>query len=198
MRSTSLICEPGSSRSATPQARRRRSQRPSFATSWSASCRTPTGPSPPRSAPPLSNSSRRTPRVARCASTSNACRSTMLRRRGRGSRPAPPPASSSSFPREESKMTDKTDNNTPVAAVTGAGTGLGRQLALGLAEQGYRVFGTALSPQEIEDLRQAPGGSVELAIVDVTDEDAVHAWAGQVTDELGDHGVDVLISNAGI
>ena len=86
---------PGSSRSATPQARRRRSQRPSCATSWSASCRTPTGPSPPRSAPPPSNSSPRTPRVARCASTSNACRSTTLRRRGRGSRPAPPPASSS-------------------------------------------------------------------------------------------------------
>ena len=31
------------------------------------------------------------------------------------------------------------------AAITGAGSGLGRDIALGLAAKGYRVFGTALS-----------------------------------------------------
>ena len=95
-------------------------------------------------------------------------------------------------------MTDVRSNNTPAAAITGAGAGLGRQIALGLAEQGYRVFGTALSAQEIEDLPQASDGSVRLTIVDVTDDQAVHSWAEQTTGELGDHGLDVLISNAGI
>ena len=95
-------------------------------------------------------------------------------------------------------MTDVRSNNTPAAAITGAGAGLGRQIALSLAEQGYRVFGTALSAQEIEDLRQAADGSVRLTIVDVTDDQAVHSWAEQTTGELGDHGLDVLISNAGI
>jgi len=33
------------------------------------------------------------------------------------------------------------------AAVTGAGSGLGRDIALGLAAKGYRVFGTAMSAQ---------------------------------------------------
>jgi NAD(P)-dependent dehydrogenase (short-subunit alcohol dehydrogenase family) len=31
-------------------------------------------------------------------------------------------------------MTDVRSNNTPAAAITGAGAGLGRQIALGLAE----------------------------------------------------------------
>ena len=89
-------------------------------------------------------------------------------------------------------------NTAPAAAISGAGAGLGRQMALGLAEQGYRVFGTALSAQEVEDLRQASDGSVRLTLVDVTDDQAVHSWAEQTTGELGDHGLDVLISNAGI
>ena len=41
------------------------------------------------------------------------------------------------------------------AAVTGAGSGLGRDIALGLAAMNYRVFGTALSAEEVADLKQA-------------------------------------------
>src|SRR5579871_5682769 len=41
------------------------------------------------------------------------------------------------------------------AAVTGAGSGLGRDIALGLAAKNFRVFGTALSPREIDDLKNA-------------------------------------------
>ena len=90
------------------------------------------------------------------------------------------------------------NRNTPAAAITGAGAGLGRQIALGFAQQGYRVFGTALSAQDVEDLGQASDGSVQLTIVDVTEDDAVHSWAQQISAKLGDHGLDVLISNAGI
>ena len=35
------------------------------------------------------------------------------------------------------------------AAVTGAGAGLGRDIALGLAAKGYQVFGTAMSADEV-------------------------------------------------
>src|SRR5580698_217984 len=38
------------------------------------------------------------------------------------------------------------------AAVTGAGSGLGRDIALALAAKNYQVFGTALSHWEIDDL----------------------------------------------
>jgi NAD(P)-dependent dehydrogenase (short-subunit alcohol dehydrogenase family) len=84
------------------------------------------------------------------------------------------------------------------AAVTGAGGGLGRDIALGLATKGYVVFGTAMSADEILDLKDASGGRVSLTLCDMTKEQAVNAWAGGVSDALGDAGLDLLINNAGI
>src|SRR5205807_4938886 len=82
--------------------------------------------------------------------------------------------------------------------VTGAGAGLGRDIALGLAAKGYIVFGTAMSAAEVQDLRDASGGRVSLTVCDMTKEQAVKAWAGGVSDALGDAGLDLLINNAGI
>ncbi|TYL84473.1 SDR family NAD(P)-dependent oxidoreductase [Bradyrhizobium rifense] len=84
------------------------------------------------------------------------------------------------------------------AAVTGAGGGLGRDIALGLAAKGYVVFGTAMSIAEVQDLKDASGGRVSLTVCDMTREQAVKAWAGGVSDALGDSGLDLLINNAGI
>jgi NAD(P)-dependent dehydrogenase (short-subunit alcohol dehydrogenase family) len=84
------------------------------------------------------------------------------------------------------------------AAITGAGGGLGRDIALGLAAKGYIVFGTAMSPAEVQDLRDASGGRVSLTVCDITKEQAVRAWAGGVSDALGGGGLDLLISNAGV
>jgi NAD(P)-dependent dehydrogenase (short-subunit alcohol dehydrogenase family) len=84
------------------------------------------------------------------------------------------------------------------AAITGAGSGLGRDIALGLAAKGYIVFGTAISPAEVLDLKDASGGRVSLTVCDITKEQAVQAWAGGVSDAIGGGGLDLLISNAGI
>lgn len=84
------------------------------------------------------------------------------------------------------------------AVVTGAGGGLGRDIALGLATKGYVVFGTALSPAEVDDLKDVSGGRVSLAVCDITKEQAVKVWAGGVSDALSDGGLNLLISNAGI
>ena len=83
-------------------------------------------------------------------------------------------------------------------AVTGAGGGLGRDLALQLAAKGYIVFGTAFATAEAQDLKQASGGRVSLTVCDITKPEAVKAWAGGVSDALGDAGLDLLINNAGI
>jgi NAD(P)-dependent dehydrogenase (short-subunit alcohol dehydrogenase family) len=84
------------------------------------------------------------------------------------------------------------------AVVTGAGGGLGRDIALGLAAKGYVVFGTAMSVAEVHDLKDASAGSVILTVCDMTREEDAKAWAADVSDALGDSGLDVLINNAGI
>src|SRR5207237_5632556 len=41
------------------------------------------------------------------------------------------------------------------AVVTGAGSGLGRDIALALAAKGYIVFGTAFAAAEVQDLKRS-------------------------------------------
>src|SRR5882762_3426215 len=98
----------------------------------------------------------------------------------------------------EIHMPSTTRHSGRSAAVTGAGGGLGRDIALGLAAKGYVVFGTAMSGAEVRDLKDASGGRVSLTVCDMTKEESVKAWAGSVSDALGDSGLDILINNAGI
>jgi NAD(P)-dependent dehydrogenase (short-subunit alcohol dehydrogenase family) len=83
------------------------------------------------------------------------------------------------------------------AAVTGAGGGLGRAIAEQLAKAGYRVYAAVRNPADAKAGRPANGG-IEFTQCDVTDAAAVAAWAKRVSSEVGDGGLDVLISNAGI
>ncbi|SFJ85230.1 SDR family NAD(P)-dependent oxidoreductase [Bradyrhizobium sp. cf659] len=95
-------------------------------------------------------------------------------------------------------MPSPSEHSRRSAAVTGAGGGLGRDIALGLAAKGYVVFGTAMSAAEVQDLKDTSGRRVSLTVCDMTREQAVKAWAGGVSDALGDSGLDLLINNAGI
>src|ERR1700678_1405354 len=95
-------------------------------------------------------------------------------------------------------MSSTNRNSGRSAAVTGAGGGLGRDIALGLAAKGYIVFGTAMSAVEVQDLGEASGGRVSLTVCDLTQAEAVKAWASSVSNSLGDAGLDLLINNAGI
>src|SRR6266852_6866283 len=94
-------------------------------------------------------------------------------------------------------MPSTTHQHQRTAAVTGAGSGLGRDIALGLAAKNYRVFGTAITPEEIEDLNQASSGVVTLAICDITDAAAVKNWAHDIATQT-EGSLDLFINNAGI
>jgi len=85
----------------------------------------------------------------------------------------------------------------PVAVVTGAGRGIGRVVALTLAERGYRVAANDLAEPEatVGELREA--GATVLALPgDVSDEEAVRGMVRTVVDGFGR--IDVLVNNAGV
>ena len=81
------------------------------------------------------------------------------------------------------------------AWVTGASTGIGRELALRLARSGVRVAASARSKDKLEALSQAYE-NIHAYPVDVTDHEAVKTVHGQILDQLGPIGLAVL--NAGV
>jgi NAD(P)-dependent dehydrogenase (short-subunit alcohol dehydrogenase family) len=103
-----------------------------------------------------------------------------------------------SFSAKEPAMSLASNNSRRSAAITGAGGGLGRDIALALATKDYIVFGTAISAGEVKDLKEASGGRVSLTVCDITNEQAVKGWAASVFDAVGGGGLDLLINNAGI
>ncbi|RZL60839.1 MAG: SDR family NAD(P)-dependent oxidoreductase [Variovorax sp.] len=84
-----------------------------------------------------------------------------------------------------------------VAIVTGAGGGLGRQHAVGLAARGAKVVVNDLAAaQAVVDEITAAGGEAMANNASVTDFAAVEAMVQQAVDAWGR--VDILVNNAGI
>lgn len=86
-----------------------------------------------------------------------------------------------------------------VAAVTGAGSGIGRALALDLARRGCHLALSDIDEvslaETVEAARRA-GVTVSGTRVDVADREAVYAWADRAAGEHG--GVDLIFNNAGV
>ncbi len=85
-----------------------------------------------------------------------------------------------------------------VALVTGAGQGIGRQIALTLAQEEARVAVNDIEkgPAEAVAAEIARAGGQAMAVTaDVTDEDAVKAMVQRVVERWGR--VDILVNNAG-
>ena len=88
-----------------------------------------------------------------------------------------------------------TESQGRVAVVTGAGQGLGRAIALDLAEAGHRVFGC--SPRVVDTGAQAVGsGQLRMIACDITQEAQVQALWDKVSGEAGR--IDWWINNAGL
>lgn len=81
-------------------------------------------------------------------------------------------------------------NNTRVALVTGASSGIGRATTTALRQAGYRVFGTSR--------KAVPDGAdgVEMLVCDVTDDVSVQGMLEELLQRAGR--IDLLVNNAGI
>ncbi|MEZ4500276.1 MAG: glucose 1-dehydrogenase [Thermomicrobiales bacterium] len=96
-----------------------------------------------------------------------------------------------------------------VALVTGASRGIGRGIAIRLAEAGAAVAVNYHDPgdlelgrdnvadvQEVVNSIEAAGGRAIAVKADVSNQDAVIKLVQETTDQLG--GIDILVNNAGI
>lgn len=86
-----------------------------------------------------------------------------------------------------------------VAAITGAGSGIGRSLAVALAGRGAHIALSDIDGDSLADtvgMCEGRGVKVSSHVLDVADKEAVFAWAEAV---VGEHGkVNLVFNNAGV
>lgn len=82
--------------------------------------------------------------------------------------------------------------NQKIVLITGVSSGMGKETALLLAKEGYRVYGTARNTEHMKDLEKA---GVSLLSIDVTDEESMSSGIQKLLQAEGR--VDILINNAG-
>lgn len=81
------------------------------------------------------------------------------------------------------------------ALVTGGGSGIGRAIALLLAQRGAHVFVLGRTEETLDTTRNmAPAGSIEAIVTDVREAEQVDAALDRI---LGAGNLDILVNNAG-
>ena len=97
-------------------------------------------------------------------------------------------------------MQDLFDLSGRVAVVTGGSRGLGREMALALAEAGADLVIAARTAEDVEraaaEITEATRRKVVPAALDVADARAVRAAIDRAVDQLGR--IDILVNSAGI
>jgi len=86
-----------------------------------------------------------------------------------------------------------------IAAITGAGSGIGRAIALGFGREGAQVVALDINGEAAAktatEIRDA-GGKAQSLTLDVTDRAACRTVAGEVGEKIG--AISILVNDAGI
>jgi 3-oxoacyl-[acyl-carrier protein] reductase len=86
-----------------------------------------------------------------------------------------------------------------IAVITGAGSGIGRAIALGYAREGAQValldLNEAAVAEAAQEIRRS-GGQAESFVLDVTKREDCVAVAKRIAEQVGE--VSILVNNAGI
>ena len=88
-------------------------------------------------------------------------------------------------------------NKMKTALVTGAGTGLGKAIAITLAKEGYQVVLTGRREEKLKEVEKEIGADKAIIITsDVTQEKDIESLRQKITDKT--HGkLDLLVNNVG-
>jgi NAD(P)-dependent dehydrogenase (short-subunit alcohol dehydrogenase family) len=84
-----------------------------------------------------------------------------------------------------------------VVAITGAGSGIGRALAIELARRGARLALSDIDGERLEETNRLAAATVSTThTIDTSDRQAVEQWAADVASHHGQ--VNVIVNNAGV
>lgn len=83
-----------------------------------------------------------------------------------------------------------------IALVTGAGSGIGRAVALGLAKAGFTVVLSGRRSTQLEQVAREVGSGAVAATADVTDPASIDALFKRIEKDFGR--LDLLFNNAGV
>lgn len=86
--------------------------------------------------------------------------------------------------------------NQRVVVITGVSRGLGRAMIEEFVLAGHQVLGCVQTPESAAELQARFGAPHDFAVVDVTEEDQVQAWAERAIAQYGPP--DLLLNNAGV
>ncbi len=102
----------------------------------------------------------------------------------------------SQFSQRRAHMTYTTGK---IAVITGAGSGIGRALALQLNREGCRLFLGDISPSGLDETHNLLARTdipASTHVLDMSDKSGVHQWAELIATETAH--VDIVINNAGV
>lgn len=83
-----------------------------------------------------------------------------------------------------------------VVLVTGAGSGMGRQLTIELVKRGAKVAAIDLRAETLAETAMLAKGEVEIFVADITDAEKVAGLPGLIEKRFGS--IDAIVNNAGI